>query len=89
MAEEFVSFMIRRSFNNPSRQRSRRFRIKFDRAIEGKGHEFSLTYEAPDEETQKLLEQYVDAGSRGARPRIKIRNTQSGWKLVEPIEIDG
>ena len=88
MSEEFVPFMVRRSFNNPSRQRLRKFRLKFDRAIEGKGHEFSITYDAPDEKTQQLLEKYVNAGSRGSRPRIRIKNTLDGWKLVEPVEIE-
>ncbi|MBI4441213.1 hypothetical protein HY639_03530 [Candidatus Woesearchaeota archaeon] len=87
MADEYVPFMIRRTFNNPSRRRPNKFRIKFDRAIDGKGHEFSIDYEAPDEKTQNLLNEYVNAGSMGARPRMRLRNGKGGWEIVEPITI--
>ncbi len=85
--EEYVPFMIRRSYDNPARQRSNLFRIKFDRAITGKGHKFSLSYEAPDEKTQAILEKYAEGGRRGARPLIKLKNTKSGWVVADPLDI--
>lgn len=85
--EEYVPFMIRRTYNNPSRQRSGRFRIKFDKAITGKGHKFSITYEAPDEKTQSILEKWAEEGRTNARPLIRLRNTKDGWVVAEPLDI--
>ncbi len=85
----YVPFRIRRTYDNPSRQRPNLFRIEFDRGIpEGEGHESNLEYEAPDENARKLLSRHVNAGSRGARPRIKvIWNAKNGWTLAEPLDI--
>lgn len=85
----YVPFRIRRTYDNPARQRPNLFRILFDRGIpEGEGHEINLQYEAPDENAREHLNRHVNAGSQGARPRIKvIWNAKDGWKIAEPLDI--
>lgn len=85
----YVPFRVRRTFDNPGRQRPNLFRIRFDRGIpEGEGHKLNIFYEAPDVKAKDLLDKHINAGSKAARPRIKVRwNEKDGWTIAEPIDI--